>query len=53
MSDPKKPVEKTAAEEPSFTKYGVECGGPEEKKPAGSKEASESCGDCGTKHDSE
>jgi hypothetical protein len=44
-----KPTEKVA-EEPSFTKYGVECGGPDKPVAPGAKEAAEGCGDCGGKH---
>lgn len=47
------PVEKKAAEEPAFEKYGVECGGPAKKVEAGSKEAAEDCGYCGGKHEAE
>lgn len=53
MSDQNVPVKKVAYEEEEFVKLGVECGGPTKKVPAGSKEASEGCPDCGAKHDTE
>ena len=54
MSDQNaKPVEKVEYQEEQFTKLGVECGGPEKKVPAGTKEASEGCDCCGAKHETE
>ena len=40
-------------EDEGMTKLGVSCGGPDKPKEAGTKEASEECEDCGSKHEDE